>query len=55
MNGYYRFEKGLQSLSDIPKTFKEKNRQNIELPNTVWIDDIIVVTRWTKIIERKFS
>ena len=48
MNGYYRFLKGFYGPADIPTIFQEKIDRTLGHQATVWLDDIIIVTRGTK-------
>ena len=45
---YYRFEKGINGLADIPTIFQEKIDPTLEYSTPAWPDDIIVVTRGNK-------
>ena len=48
INGYYRFLKGFYGPADIPTIFQEKIDRTLGHQTTVWLDDIIIVTRGTK-------
>ena len=46
--GNHRFIGGLYGLSDIRTILQENNWPNIEIPNTLGLDDLIFVTREDK-------
>ena len=48
INGYYQFLKGFYGPADIPTIFQEKIVRTLGHHITVWLDDIIIVTRGTK-------
>ena len=48
INGYYRFLNGFYGPADIPTIFQEKIDSTLGHQTTVWLDDIIIVTRGTK-------
>ena len=48
MNGYYRFEKELHCLSDIPTMLQEKIDRKLNYQTPVWLDDVTIVTREDK-------
>ena len=47
-NAYYRFLKGLYGPVDIPSIFEEKIDRTVGQQTSVWLDDVIFVTRGTK-------
>ena len=49
MNAYYRFLKGFYGPADIPTIFQKKIDRTLGHQTPVWLDDIIVVTRGTKV------
>ena len=48
MNSFCRFEKGFYGLFHIPTIFQEKIDRTLKYQTPVWLDDIIIVTRWAK-------
>ena len=53
MNGYYGFKRRFQVLSDISTIFQEKIDRTLKNETPVWLDDIIIVTRWDKMNTEK--
>ena len=45
-NRNYRFKRGFFCLSDIPTEFQDKINWTLNYQTTVWLDDIIKVTKW---------
>ena len=51
--GYYRFLKGFYGLADIPTIFQEHIDRILEFKHPAWLDDILIVTKGTKLQHEK--
>ena len=48
-SGYYRFKNGFYGLADIPTIFQDEIDRTLEYSTPVWLGDLIVVTRGSRL------